>query len=299
MFSKAKLLLLHAVSSVHAGSGSELGLVDLPVQREKHTGYPKIESSSLKGAIRATVVECLENESRQELINIVFGRESEKNQNNAQAGAISFADARLLLFPVKSLRGVFAWITCRQVINRFNNEVGYYNMTGISSLPVPTENTVSSDKLVVNPSADRKQVTLEEYTYDVTVDGDCQILARQLADWLFPGLNNGFAERLMVVADDDFVDFVTLSTEVNARIRVDVKTGTVQEGALWYEENVPPEAVFYSVCFIGKSRSVEAVKMKDVSDIEKFIIDDKHFPPVFQLGGNSTLGRGLLRRIWL
>lgn len=55
MYTKVKPFLLHAISSVHPGSGSEVGLVDLPIQREKHTGFPKIESSSLKGAIRSTV----------------------------------------------------------------------------------------------------------------------------------------------------------------------------------------------------------------------------------------------------
>ena len=48
MFSVVKPLLLYGVTSVHAGSGSDLGVVDLPIQREQHTGYPKIEGSSLK-----------------------------------------------------------------------------------------------------------------------------------------------------------------------------------------------------------------------------------------------------------
>ena len=41
MFTKAKPFLLYAVSSVHAGSGGEVGLVDLPIQREQHTGFRK------------------------------------------------------------------------------------------------------------------------------------------------------------------------------------------------------------------------------------------------------------------
>jgi|GEM_PF-6268950 len=52
MYKLAKPLFVHCQSPTHVGSGSDLGLVDLPIQRESHTGFPKIEASSLKGAIR-------------------------------------------------------------------------------------------------------------------------------------------------------------------------------------------------------------------------------------------------------
>ena len=38
---------------LHMGTGTELGVVDLPVQREKHTGFPKGEASSIKGTFRS------------------------------------------------------------------------------------------------------------------------------------------------------------------------------------------------------------------------------------------------------
>lgn len=295
MYNQAALLLLHAVSSIHAGSGSEVGLVDLPVQREKHTGYPKLESSSLKGAVRAVVSESLAGRDSDGLLDIVFGKEGEIGQNNASAGAIALSDARILLFPVRSLRGVFGWLTCPMVLNRFNDEMRIF-MPEADPLKVPTCNTVSSGQLIVNQNADIKQVVLEEYTYEVSLDPLCTELAGQLNDLIFTGMNNGFRERLMVVSDNDFADFVTLSTEVNARIRIDSVTGTVANGALWYEENVPPETVFYSYCFAGKSR-VPGID-KTAADVMAFLQDEANFPPVFQLGGNSTLGRGILRRVW-
>ena len=52
MFKRAKPLFLIVEPPLHAGSGSDLGIVDLPIQREKHTDYPKIEASGLKGSIR-------------------------------------------------------------------------------------------------------------------------------------------------------------------------------------------------------------------------------------------------------
>lgn len=52
MFRKVQPLFIIAETPVHAGSGSELELVDLPIQRERHTDFPKIEASGLKGCIK-------------------------------------------------------------------------------------------------------------------------------------------------------------------------------------------------------------------------------------------------------
>src|SRR5947208_12166768 len=48
----ARLLFLHAQTGLHPGSGTALGTVDLPVQRERHTGWPTIPGSALKGILR-------------------------------------------------------------------------------------------------------------------------------------------------------------------------------------------------------------------------------------------------------
>jgi CRISPR-associated protein Cmr4 len=52
MFQQTKTLFLVCETPLHAGSGDSLGIVDLPIQRERHTQFPKIEASSLKGALR-------------------------------------------------------------------------------------------------------------------------------------------------------------------------------------------------------------------------------------------------------
>lgn len=298
MFTKVAPMLLYSVSSVHAGSGSEVGVVDLPIQRERHTGFPKIESSSLKGAIRATVEL---GPSDREKVELAFGSApaggSDQNNQSSVAGALTFSDARILLFPVKSLKGVFAYITCPYVISRFNNDLETY-CPGFPLLPIPESNTVSSDLLVVG---DKSQIVLEEYTYTVKVDQTTKELADRLCSAIFQtDTGKGrLAGRLVVLSDDEFADFVQLSTEVNARVRVDSKTGIVTSGALWYEENLPPETVLYAFVFAGEPRVNEPEALKSAEEVLGFVKDDEVFSPVFQLGGNNTLGRGMLRRIWL
>src|SRR5207253_4223138 len=50
-----ELLFLHAQTALHPGSGAALGTVDLPVQRERHTQWPTIASSALKGVLRDAI----------------------------------------------------------------------------------------------------------------------------------------------------------------------------------------------------------------------------------------------------
>ncbi|UNC93166.1 type III-B CRISPR module RAMP protein Cmr4 [Candidatus Contubernalis alkaliaceticus] len=299
MFTNAKPFLLYALSSIHAGSGSEIGIVDLPVQREKHTGFPKIESSSLKGSIRSAFAEAVEAsgdpDNKKKLEN-VFG--SDPDNSDTQAGAIALADARIILFPVKSISGVFAWVTCPLVLERFNQELFMYS-DNPTTLPVPEENVVSSNVLIVGEG----KIVLEEYTFPVKIDKEANELAERLQAWIFDGFKVNLKDRLVVLSNDDFSDFVKLSTEINARIKINPETGTVdkEKGALWYEENVPPETVFYSFLFTGKVRKNKDnnILLNSEDDVLAFMKNSELFPGVFQLGGNSTLGKGLLRHIWI
>ena len=45
--------ILQAVTSVHVGEGNAVGALDLPLARERHSGWPFIPGSSLKGALRS------------------------------------------------------------------------------------------------------------------------------------------------------------------------------------------------------------------------------------------------------
>lgn len=307
MFDKAKVMFLHALTSLHPGSGSEIGLVDLPVQREKITGFPKIESSSLKGALRSTFAASCQDER---LVERIFGPELEKESSNASAkarsnayaGAVSFTDARLLFFPIRSMKGIFAWVTCPFIISRFNEEMEAYGkiMENLDSLRLPAapENAVASERLVIR-SGNNQNIVLNEYTFNVNVNKECLELAKKVASWLFGTEDRKFTDRVVVVGDDAFASLVANGTEVNARIKIDPETGTVADKALWYEELVPPETIFYSVCFAGKERGKETDKLMDSETVLEQITDASNLPEVFQLGGDSTVGRGFVRRIWV
>jgi len=59
VFEKAAMLFLYCETPVHAGTGTSLSIVDLPIQRERITGLPIVQASSLKGVLRAETLSIL------------------------------------------------------------------------------------------------------------------------------------------------------------------------------------------------------------------------------------------------
>ena len=335
MFKRKKIIFLIAETPVHPGSGSETGIVDLPIQRERYTEFPKIESSTLKGCIR----EAFENsnpeieiggrefrakdkvrykqngtEKETDYISLVFGPEGGEHH----AGAMSITDARILLFPVKSLKGVFAWITCPMVLERFRKdlELADVNFSDIKDIEFPNlTNTVPQQStLVVKKVKDKKEeeekfvLVIEEFTFEVKKDNSTTKVAEFLADNAFPNDNtykfwkDKLKKDLVILPDDDFTQFVKTSTEVITRTKIDDATGTVQPGALWTEEYLPQDTVMYSVVMftqpkvdndqqkgIFKSHTLE----KEAELVAEFF--EKGLPEVIQIGGNQTIGKGFMR----
>ncbi|MGQ9848311.1 MAG: type III-B CRISPR module RAMP protein Cmr4 [Bacteroidales bacterium] len=311
MYRKFQPFFIIAETPVHAGSGSELGIVDLPIQRERYTNFPKIEGSGLKGCIR----EAFENSTKKvkfnstevnandkSLISLVFGPED----GDEHAGAIAFTDARVLLFPVKSLKGVFAWITCPMVLNRFvedmkiagmREEFENWDLTNVEKTIPNQSNILVSGKVV-----------LEEFTFEVKENQETEKIAEKLSEIIFPNetVYNYWKEKLkkdlVILSNDEFENFVTYSTEVITRTKISTETGTVLPGALWTEEYLPQDTILYSIAMTTAVRVDEKKKDKgqfkgnssddEAENVMKFFKEG--LPEVLHLGGNQTIGKGIV-----
>ncbi|MCP4107698.1 MAG: type III-B CRISPR module RAMP protein Cmr4 [Desulfobacteraceae bacterium] len=326
MFKHATPLFLICETPLHAGSGSDLGIVDLPVQRERHTGFPKVEGSSLKGCIREAfekpnlkkdiqvgakkvLSDPAADKNYEQAVELAFGPENAGNDN--YAGALGFTDARVLLFPVKSMKGVFAWITCPKVIERFVNDL---ELCGIScDFTVPAEKTAPSG---CNLFIKDNKIVLEEYTFEITKDSadkPCTKFAGWLSDNIFQQKiqqdthaywQNKIRNDVVVLDDDDFRDFVNLSTEVITRTKINNETGTVQPGALFTEEYLPAETILCSLVlaspvFREKENKGIFNQIGDSNGMFEAMLVTQFFkeglPEMLQLGGNATIGKGLVR----
>ncbi len=348
MFKEKRIMFLIAETPVHAGSGSEIGIVDLPIQRERYTDFPKIESSGLKGCVREAFESyrvsdnkksfLISSQKTKELKNIFptiediwkvkneKGEEIEKTDKNgnkllkfdeaiflifgpedeeAHSGALTLTDARILLFPVKSLKGIFAWITCPMVLERFKKDLelagiedfnfcDFYKLK--NTLPKQTNLSISSN------------VVLEEFTFKIKEEETTLKIAKYFANKVFPDgqTYNFWKEKmkkdLVILTDEDFKQFIKYSTEVITRTKIDNTTGTVATGALWTEEYLPQDTILYSLALFTQPR-VEKDEQKgifkaknpeeEVKNVTEFF--EKGLPEVIQIGGNQTIGKGFVR----
>ena len=156
-----KTLYLYTETPLHAGVGSGLSSIDLPIQRERATQYPMIQGSGIKGKLRASL-----EESHNSLVDIVFGPPSSNGTGSDHAGALVTGDARILLFPVRSLNGVFAYTTSYDVLSRFRRDIERAQTTTTINWNLPT---VRNDQVLVTAKSDvhsNNTIVLEEFSFD-------------------------------------------------------------------------------------------------------------------------------------
>ena len=284
---KKETYFLKVLTPLHIGIGTSLGYIDLPIYREAHTDFPAIPSSSIKGAFRAEEVRKLarklgispkelEQKLEEKHEEVEKGKDVENFINcfgiKNKEGNLSFLDGRILFFPVKSLKGVFGYATCPYVLKRFVKDANLEVKDGIYDLG-SSECLVAENSFLVLKN--ENIVVLEEFTLKVK-DELPEVIGRIPIQKL--GVEE---ERIIVVSDDLFKFMVKNYTEVQTHIKVDIERGTVEEGALWTEEYVPAEAVFYFSIFRINSNEHKKCNYK----IEERVI---------QLGGNSSTGKGFV-----
>lgn len=309
MYTESKLFFMVCESPLHAGSGSDLDFIDNPIQRERHTKFPKLEGSSLKGALRERFSEVLGRNAKD--IGIGFGPDDPKPGNERQ-GSLGFMDGKLLLFPVKSMKGVFAWITCYSVLERFKQDMRRTN--GNESFDIqpvlPLDDgqaIVFSDQLIISSREEQQNIILEEYVFEAREDAEIKVGQKFLQNWmaeeLFPKKdfefwNTELKNKLVILSDNDFADFVELTTEVITRNKINPQTGTVEKGHLFSEEYLPADSILYSLV-MSHAEFHKNGTGKTAAEVMDFFTNSfaTQLGNAFQAGGNATIGKGLIRTV--
>lgn len=151
---KHRILYIFTRTPLHVGAGASVGAIDQPIQRERHTGFPIIPATSLKGSFADQWPTTLRNE-KGEIVRIVDSEKAkdktrsddvavvttERIENGAKkeaeflahisawlfgsditeisfAGSLVFSEARVLAFPIRSAKGSFGWITSPLMLKR-------------------------------------------------------------------------------------------------------------------------------------------------------------------------------------
>jgi CRISPR-associated protein Cmr4 len=287
------LLTLYTRTPLHVGCGTSVDVVDLPIMRERITKFPVIPGSSLKGVLLQAARELFENgtHARKDGLpaeaKLLFGAiEKEGDTHNSNAGCVQIMEAKLLAFPVRSLAGCFAWITCPAVLERYKRDTG-----ADFEVPQPHKDQViaGSDLIAGN------HVVLEEYALAIEPGKSISAVAAALKDSTQDPLwTANLEKRLAIVHDENFQHFVTTCTEVVTRIAINPVTRTVKGsdgsggGALFNQENVPCEALFYSLLSVLAPR-----RPGSEGDANTLLTHLLKSNPTLQIGGDETTGHGL------
>lgn len=315
MILASEVLFLWTETPLHAGSGSTTRAVDLPIQRERQTDHPIVQGSGMKGSLRD---HCFAEWNEDELLtNAVFGP---KTTGEDFPSPLAVPNTRLVLFPVRSLRGVCAWVTCPLALAILQRDLERAGL--LAAMPPLPDEFLGEGKgwvteqcpLVLPGNSGAGQVVLEEYTLDVTQHSFVQALAEWLVKTAMPthdaytfwhsriaGRSGQSGSHVVILSDDDFKAFVQSATDVAQRICIDDEVGTVQGGALWTEENLPADSLLYCVLHASLPQAKTLPDMlqhqgkPSAQNVLQSVRKALETSPILQIGGDETIGRGLTR----
>lgn len=266
---------------LHVGCGEGNGKVDLPVQRSIF-GYPIVEGSSWKGAIRLA-----------KGYNVA---KSTTDENGRSWISVIFSDMRLLCFPVKSSKYAYCFITCPGILRRFIKEREQFGIThkfeNVQDAQSALQNSINGRVFVPETLKEEKYLYLQQYSLEILYDSDVAVFLTDL--WkeyiLHSGKNyqwNQEKNRIVVVSDEDFYQLMENGMEVVVRNQIDRKTGTTKARSLFIEEYVPEESVFYG--FLTQMRDI--LREDEGNELSKLVNKLASIKKI-QLGSGESLGKG-------
>ncbi len=218
---------------------------------------------------------------------------TEKIEEDNQASAVQFSDQRLLLLPIRSLAGTFAWVTSPYVLRRLARDLEDVQAKLDAVIPDIKETGecfITTDKSKITLNTDCKMVYLEDLDLKAEANPDTEHWAEWIAQQVFPkdtDWQQMLIERFCIVHDDLFNFMIDTSTEITARIKLQAELKTVQDGGLWYEEALPAETILSGIMLITplkKSATTHEKIFEVLAGLTKQTI---------QLGGKATVGRGM------
>ena len=335
----SKILYLFTHTPLHVGAGASVGAIDQPIQRERHTGFPIIPASSLKGSFADQWPVTLRNE-KDELARVRVKKDGDKHvieridesgaawlfgSDDAHVsfgGALIFAEARVLAFPIRSAKGSYAWITCPLMLQRAARD-GVFGLStvtkpgdaetnkalvALATLTEPKDTDTEAlaifkaDGPLALGTPEKKQVVLEEYCFNADATQNYPTvadIANALAA-LVPNdpLFDSIKERLVILSNGMMSHFAATACEIAQHVRISDETGTADPGGLFNQENVPADTLFYSVLSATDSRVP-----KSPADTARFHAGKAadalaefgtkvEALKVFQFGGDASTGLG-------
>lgn len=343
MYTKGAMLFLYAETPAHPGTG-ESQTADLAIQRNETSSWPIVYSSSLKGGLRSASPHETTADKWKRII--AFGYDlSEQGGDDADGGgdpapegaetaaangairlevkdrprgALSINEANIIAFPVVSLAGVFAWITCAEALRTLQR-----TWLRLPDAPMPAacawQPPVLSEQQAVwktgsalEVGGDQKRLVLQDAVlepYGGEKAKDAQDGLKAFAKWLagqaLQGQPAGSVARLkdalVLVNDTTFTNLVAGGIHVVTRVKLSDETGTVEQGP-WDEELLPAETILFAPILAEAAnlpKSVAAAPaLTDAGSVLDYfgrkVVSRDGKPRHVQLGAGATVGWGFM-----
>ena len=267
----SKNFVLFTRTPLHVGAGASVGIVDLPIIRESHTGYPVIPGTSMKGVLADlwnSELDGNKKRGKDSDVELLFGADTDK----AKAGKLLIGESKVVAFPVRSAKGGFAWVTCPLALGRLYRDLG----KKLDSFDFEEDMCYASSALQLEGSA-----ILEEYSLEVKDDVP-QGIVDELKDLCKDELWHGeLSTHLAIVSDEMFKYFVENTCEIAQHVKIDDESGTAEGGALFNQENVPAETLFFTVLYENADGCFKKLEDK-LASVNNLI----------QVGADATTGLG-------
>ncbi|MCU0691183.1 MAG: type III-B CRISPR module RAMP protein Cmr4 [Polyangiaceae bacterium] len=278
MFTDSVVLSLYFETPLSAPSGSVVGPIDHPIQRERTTQWPTVHAATLESSMRVTFEELAGPDVAGKLFGAAAGDDADaRNQ-------LSVGDARLLLFPVRSSVAPFLWLTCPAVLSRLRRDLA--RTVGLEIPPAPP---VKTDDIVTGKAWKHGDEALA--VEDIVLKPRNGLEPPGLLELLpcespaYDGFAREVESALGLVSDEVFSFLVRTATEVR------VSGGMLaDETNVMYDEAVPADAMFY-VPIIGVGAKPKGPK-EELSALQTF---EKHLGSHLRIGEGEHVGRGWAR----
>jgi CRISPR-associated protein Cmr4 len=293
---KRKLICLFTRTPLHVGTGANVGPTDQTTQKERHTGFPLIPGSTLKGGFAGAWTDPAGQRSEEG--HWLFGSDA---PNATGPGALQFSEAKLLAFPIRSARGSFAWITCPLILRRFTRDAGWLDNWLLSVLLRDDQALFAKAGPLALIAGQDVKIVLEDFAlaYAGELPSPTQPSASPSPRHIGEHLKNllpqdpvasEIAQRLVVVNDSMTSFFCQSAGDIVHHLSVEDSRGAARPAAGFSQENVPSETLFYATLNCLDERTRYRPKHLTLAADQAFAakIDGQ----VFQFGADASTGLG-------
>jgi len=254
---ESQIYHLHFLSVTDVEVGFRVGDLGLSTACEGTQRWPIVTGSAVKGALRDD--QCPAPEADDHVWLRMFGSSSSKT---SCTGAVTVGDANLLCLPVRTSCGGIVWASCPTIVNRYKSDCHGVDPDGLGiplCVPEPSDNSAVFPR---NSSLAQGSIAcLEDLDVVVEPDVEKQLQASVWAEWIAhrafstaSHLGGLFMTRFTVLPDTLFHLLVGSVTKRHVRIGVRPDGRNLQNGTLWYEENLPADSLLWGIVAVDQSR---------------------------------------------